>query len=54
MKQSQIYKSQVMVQDDPKLPDDNGEVRIFEWSGWQFDFWCEIFSLLDEGNKLGR
>ena len=36
-----------MVQDDPKLPGDSGEVPVFEWSGWWFDFQCEIFSLLD-------
>jgi hypothetical protein len=41
------------VQDDPKLPDDNGEVPNSEWSGWQFDSRCEIFSLLD-GEKLVR
>ena len=36
-----------MVWDDPKLPGDSGEVSIFEWSGWRFDFCFEIFSLLD-------
>jgi hypothetical protein len=42
------------VQDDPKLPRDSGEVPISEWSGWQFNFRCEIFSLLDGRIQLGR
>ena len=33
-----------MVRDDPKLLGDSGEVPISEWSGWQFDSHCEIFS----------
>jgi hypothetical protein len=37
----------ILVRDDYKLPGDSGEVPIFEWSGWQFDFHCEVFSLLD-------
>jgi hypothetical protein len=35
------------VRDDPKLLGDSGEVPIFEWSGWRFDSYYEIFSLLD-------
>ena len=27
--------------------DDSGEVANSEWSGWQFDPCCEIFSLLN-------
>ena len=38
------------VQDDSKLPGDTREVPIYEWSNWQFDSGCEIFSLLDEKN----
>ena len=36
------------VQDHPKPLSDSGEVPISEWSGWQFDSQCEIFSLLDK------
>jgi hypothetical protein len=43
-----------LVQDDPNLPDDSGEVSIYEWSGWRFDSRYEIFSLLDEKNYVGR
>ena len=39
------------VQDDPKLPGDSGGVSVSKWSGWQFDFRYEIFSLLD-GKKM--
>ena len=35
------------VRDDPKLPNDHGEVPIYEWNGRRFDPHCEIFSLLD-------
>jgi hypothetical protein len=38
------------VRDDPKLLGDSGEVPNSGWSGWQFDFRCEIFSPLDEKN----
>ena len=43
----------LLVQDDPKLPGDSGEVLISEGSGCRFHSRCEIFSLLD-GKKLGR
>ena len=43
----------LLVQDDPNLSGDNGEVPIFEWGGRRFDSHCEIFSLLD-GKKLVR
>ena len=36
---------QRVVQDDPKLPGDSGEVPISEWSGWQFNSRCEIYFL---------
>ena len=36
-----------MVQDDPKLLGDSGEVPISKRSDWRFDSCCEIFSLLD-------
>jgi hypothetical protein len=36
------------IRDDPKLQGDSEEVPISEWSGWQFDSRCEIFSLLDK------
>jgi hypothetical protein len=36
------------VRDDPKLPGDSGVVPISEWSGWQFDYRCEIFSLTEQ------
>jgi hypothetical protein len=39
-----IYSS--VVQNDPKLPSDSGEVPISEGSGWRLDSCCEIFSLL--------
>ena len=42
------------VRDDPKLQGYSGVVPISEWSGWQFDYECEIFSLLDKENQLGR
>ena len=38
------------VRDEPKLLGDSGEVPISKWSGWQFDSYCEIFSLLDGKN----
>ena len=38
-----------MIQDDPELPGDSGEVPISKWSGW-FDSCCEIFSMLDGKN----
>ena len=44
------YLEHSKVWDDPKLLGDNGEVPIFEWSGWRFDSRCEIFSLLDGNN----
>ena len=37
----------VLGRDDPKLPGDSGDIPISEWSGWQFDSHCKIFSLLD-------
>ena len=40
----------LLVWDDPKLLGDSGEVPIFEWSGWRFDFCSGIFALLD-GNE---
>ena len=43
----------VLVWDDLKLPYDSGEESISEWSGWQFDSYCEIFSLLD-GKRVAR
>ena len=42
-----------MVQDDPKLLGDSGEVPISEWSGWHFKSCYEIFSLLDGKDQLG-
>ena len=39
-----------IVCDDPKLLGDSGEVPISEWSGWLFDSYYEIFSLLDGKN----
>jgi hypothetical protein len=43
------------VRDDPKLPGDSGEVSIYEWSSWRFDFRCEIFSRLNGKNSyVGR
>jgi hypothetical protein len=36
-----------LIRDDPKLPGHSGEVPIFKWSGWRFNSWGEIFSLLD-------
>jgi len=41
----------ITVRYDPKLPGDSGEVPIFEWSGWRFDSYCAIFSLLDQKEK---
>ena len=40
--------------DDPKLRGYSGEVPIYEWSGWQFDSCCEIFSILDRKKKLAK
>ena len=40
--------------DDPKLLGDSGEVPIFEWSGWWFNSFYEILSLLDGKNYLGK
>jgi hypothetical protein len=37
---------ETVVQDDPELLGDSGEVLIFEWSGWRFNFRCVIFSPL--------
>ena len=45
--------SSVLVRDDFKLSCDNGGVLVFEWSGWQYDSYCETFSLLDI-RKLSR
>ena len=28
-----------MFQDDPKLPDDSGEIPKFKRRGWRFNFW---------------
>ena len=32
------------VGDDPRLPDDRGEVPMSEWSGWRFNMNQYIFS----------
>ena len=32
---------------------DSGEVPIYEWSGWRFDSYYEIFSLLEQGRANG-
>ena len=41
----------VLVKDDPTRFGDSGEVPMSDWSGWQFDSHCEIFSLLYGINK---
>ena len=49
-----LNKSQdcVQVQDDPKLlGDSGGEVPISKWSGWWFNFCCEILFLFDMERK---
>lgn len=48
-----LYIVLYLVRDDSKLLGDSGEAPISKWSCWQFDFRCEIFSLLD-GKKVGR
>ena len=40
-----------LARDDRKLPGDSGEVPISEWSGWEFESGCEVFSLLDGKKK---
>ena len=41
----------MLVRDDLKLPGQSGEAPISEWSGWRVNSHCEIFSLLEGGNK---
>jgi hypothetical protein len=40
--------------DDPKLPSGSKEVPKSEWSGWRFDFRCDLFFILDKKNQLSR